>query len=95
MQQPPRIKGNQKGEWKVIYFRIQTGWEKKKSAKALNIYKSSLGPKGMNWSCVKGQTGWLLGKCSSAKGGGNGTDSPWQWSLNQAARIPEPFGKQS
>lgn len=49
----------------------------------------------MNWSCVRGQTGWLLGKCSSAKGGGNGTDSPWQWSLNQAARIPEPFGKHS
>lgn len=33
----------------------------KTSAKALNIYKSSLGPKGMTWSCVKGETGWLLG----------------------------------
>jgi len=36
------------------------------------------GAKRMAWSCVRGGSGWGLGKGSAAEGGGRGTGCPGQ-----------------
>lgn len=48
-------------------------------------------PLGIALSCVRGGSGWVLGKGSSPEGGGHGTGSPGQWSHPQAAGDQEAF----
>jgi len=48
-------------------------------------------PKGMALSCVRGRSGWGLGKGSSLEDGGHGTDCSGQWSQPQAAGVQRAF----
>ena len=40
--------------------------------------RGQTGPKGTAWSCVRGGSGWGLGKGSSPEDSGHGTGSPGQ-----------------
>lgn len=47
------------------------------------------------WSCVRGGSGWVLGKGFSPEGSGYGTGCPGQSALLQAAGVQERSGQHS
>jgi len=42
-------------------------------------------------TCIRGRSGWVLGKGASPVGGGHGTGSAGQWVQPQAARAQRAF----